>query len=570
MEKLITLLEHISSIAEDVDDRHIKDSAQFLIEKLRKQHLNLVVLGQFKRGKTTVINALLEEKILPSAVIPLTSIITKVTYNETKDAEVVFFNGSKKTISLDEINNYVTEKHNSNNVKGVDFVEVNYPSAYLRHGIVLIDTPGIGSTFEHNTTVAYNFLPSMDAGIFVISVDPPLSEAEYKYLDSIKTHIDKIFFLLNKIDMMSEQECEESLNFTKALIEKKLSVKNVKIFPVSAKLALESKLLNNKAMYEKSGFELFESTLDHFIRKDKLGTLLASANNKASILSNELIMNIQLTISAVNSPIDELKNKIAVLHSEVDIIEKKHKEMELLLEGEIKSLKEGIEISLNKLKQQTSAKLKQDIYNLSVNKKNKKELVNILTKQLKNGIETAFSSWFKTEEQNISNSISRILMKYAKSVDDEINNVKQAAANLFNIQIMRYNDITTLDPYSRLWYKVDDIITWGIDNFSFILPKLFFKNYILKQTENRIDEELDRNAGRARYDLFRRIDNTKERFVDELLFRKTTVINGIFKAVTKAEELKTINEPDAQARLKILNSYIEQIKRITVSELVST
>ncbi len=104
-------------------------------------------------------------------------------------------------------------------------------------------------------------------------MDPPLSDAEYKYLDSIKAYIDRIFFLLYKIDTMSEQEYGESLHFTKALIEKKPSIKDAKIFLVSAKQALEAKISKNTPLYEKSGFKIFENELDLFIKKDKLETL---------------------------------------------------------------------------------------------------------------------------------------------------------------------------------------------------------------------------------------------------------------------------------------------------------
>ncbi len=500
--------------------------------------------------------------MLPSAVIPLTSIITKLVYNQNKGADVIFNSNKSEHIPIDEISEYVTEKNNPKNIKGINFVEAGYPSEYLRQGIVLIDTPGIGSTFEHNTASAYNFLPQMDAGIFVISVDPPLSDAEYRYLDSIKAYIDRIFFLLNKIDTMSEQECEESLNFTKALIEKKLSIKGVRIFPVSAKQALDAKLSKNTYLYEKSGFRKFEDGLDQFIKQDKLETLIASTKNKTINLSKELMVNIHLIIKAANSTIDELKNKISMLRSEVGKIEKKHREMTVLLEGEIRSLKTDIENAIDHLIAMSSETLKQGIASLSLNNKNKKEIVEFLNNYLKQGIEKTFSTWFKTEEQNVSDNISKILMDYAKAVEEEINNVKQAAANLFDISIEQYEGIAELDTYSRLWYKVDDILTWGIDNIPLVLPKFFFINYITKQTENRIDEEIDRNAGRARYDLFRRIDSTKEKFIDEMESRKSTVTGGILSAVTRAEQLKTMNEPDAQGKLKTLEGYLGQLKTL--------
>ncbi len=560
MDRVITLLDTIANIAGNIQNEQIKRIAISNIDKLAKQHLNLVVLGQFKRGKTTAINAMLGENVLPSAVIPLTSIITRLAYSATRTANVRFSNGSLKNISFNEISDYVTEKGNPNNKKGVDHVEIGYPSEYLRQGIILVDTPGIGSTFSHNTAVAYDYLPSMDAGIFVVSGDPPLSEAEYTYLDSIKEYIKKIFFLFNKIDIMSEHEYRESLEFTKDLIQKKLGVSDIKIFPVSARQALQAKLDGNSELYMKSNFRQFDESLEYFIKKDKSNVLIASTMNRTINLAKDLTMHIELTINAVNSPIDELKNKIGLLQSKVHEIDKKIGNMELLLDGEIKSLKASIENNIEQFKIKASTRLKTGISDLSFSNKQKADILHTFTEYLKNGIDNEFSQWFKAEEQRVSKEISRILMNYAKSIDDEINNVKQIAADLFHIHAEKTEDITDLDPYSRLWYKVDDIIAWGIDNIPMILPKFFFKNYIVRQTEKRIDEEIDRNSGRARYDLFRRIDNTRYRFIDELENRKSAIIGGILSAVEKAEQLKTINEPEAREKLRLLKDYIDQIK----------
>lgn len=563
-EYIVTSLNTIKDIAEHTQNDQIKRLAISNLDKFSKQHLNLVVLGQFKRGKTTVINALLGDNVLPSAVIPLTSIITRLIYSDNKIAIVKFVNGTNKEITFEEISDYVTERGNPNNTKGVDFVEIGYPSEYLKQGIVLVDTPGIGSTFEHNTTVAYNYLPNMDAGIFVVSGDPPLSEAEYNYLDSIKEYIEKIFFIFNKIDIMSEAEYKESLEFTKNLIEKKLNVGNIKIFPVSAKLALLSKLENNMELFKKSNFGLFEETINSFIKKDKYNVLISSTMNRTQNLLRDLSMAIELTISAINSPIDELKKKIGLLKERINIISKKLDDMKVLLEGEIKSLKTTIEEDINLFKKQASVKLKNGLGSLTYNEKHKGDIVQIFTEYLKQGINDEFSVWFKMEEQKVSDMLSKILMGYARSVDEETQNIRQVAADLFNVRFDKTEDITYLDPYSRLWYKVDDIITWGIDNIPLLLPKIFFKNYMLKQTEKRIDEEIDRNAGRARYDLFRRIDNTKDKFLDELEIRKSAVVDGIISAVTTGEQIKTASESEVNDRLSSLQYYMTQIKALAV------
>ena len=130
-----------------------------LIDKLRQNRFNLVVLGAFKRGKTTLINALLGEPLLPTAIIPLTSMVTILTYGERLTIEVLFHYGERRKISQPELVEYITEKGNPRNQKGVREVAITYPSEYLQDGVRVIDTPGVGSVYCHNTEVAYNYLP---------------------------------------------------------------------------------------------------------------------------------------------------------------------------------------------------------------------------------------------------------------------------------------------------------------------------------------------------------------------------------------------------------------------------
>jgi predicted GTPase len=197
-------------ILENLDDLHQLTSfrnngstvnvIQGLKEKLLQGKFNLAVLGQFKRGKTTLINALLGSRLLPTAVVPLTSIITLIKYGTDLHIEVFFNNGDKKEIMLEELSDYVTERGNPENQKEVQYVEVHYDSPYLRGGVQIIDTPGIGSTYQHNTAVTYGYLSKVDAAIFLVGVDPPISQVEYDFLSDIKKYVNKIFFLQNKID----------------------------------------------------------------------------------------------------------------------------------------------------------------------------------------------------------------------------------------------------------------------------------------------------------------------------------------------------------------------------------
>jgi len=187
---------------------------QEIEHKLRDQEFNLVILGQFKRGKSTFINALIGESILPTAIVPLTSVVTILRYGEKVRVVVHYMDGHCEDIELAKLPEFFTERANPRNRKGVKEVEVFYPSDYLKDGVRIIDTPGVGSVYRHNTEVAYSYLPYVDAAIFIVSADPPLSDSEHQFLRDIRSFVGKLFFIQNKIDQVSEADRKESLDFT--------------------------------------------------------------------------------------------------------------------------------------------------------------------------------------------------------------------------------------------------------------------------------------------------------------------------------------------------------------------
>lgn len=157
--------------------------------RIRQNTFDIVIVGQYKRGKTTFINALLGEDLLPTAVVPLTSIATRIFYGPRVAACVRFLDGRTQEIPVGDLYLYTTEKGNPGNVKGVALAEVEFPGEALRDGTMLTDSPGIGSVFEHNTKAAVEYIPQADAAIFLVNADPPISEAERDFLTSVRPHL---------------------------------------------------------------------------------------------------------------------------------------------------------------------------------------------------------------------------------------------------------------------------------------------------------------------------------------------------------------------------------------------
>jgi len=194
--------------------------------RLQEGRFHLAVLGQFKRGKSTFLNALLGNVLLPSSVLPLTAIPTCIAFGNSPLVLALNEDGTVKEEILGKqheeiaafLAKYVTEEFNPNNRLGIDRVEVFYPAPILDKGVVLIDTPGIGSTYRHNTEATLAFLPQCDAALFLISADPPISEVELDFLRKVIDRVPKLFFILNKVDYLSEEDKQSAVRFFRKVL----------------------------------------------------------------------------------------------------------------------------------------------------------------------------------------------------------------------------------------------------------------------------------------------------------------------------------------------------------------
>jgi GTP-binding protein EngB required for normal cell division len=303
--------------------------------KIEEEAFNLVILGQFKRGKSTFINALLGEDLLPTAIVPLTSVVTILRYGPKLKIEVRFLDDRHDEVVLADLPIYITERGNPQNKKGVREVTVFYPSEYLRGGVRIIDTPGVGSGYRHNTDVAYNYLPFVDAGVFIFSADPPLSESEHQFLQNIRAYVDKLFFVLNKMDQVSEEDRRESLDFTARILEQDLGTGRVKIYPLSARWALEGKKAGGGARLKDSLLPDFEEQLQNFLLHEKGKVFLTAVANSLLKLVSDETMSFQLEREAIKLPLQELTARIARFEEEMKAIGKDREQNQYLLKGHL-------------------------------------------------------------------------------------------------------------------------------------------------------------------------------------------------------------------------------------------
>ena len=263
-------------------------AAHNLLVRLAEDHFNLAVVGQFKRGKSSLINAILGKDILPTAIVPLTSVVTTLRHG-SEERVLVRCEGVPAPLILptSSLAEYVTERGNPNNEKRVISVDVEVPASFLHRGLHLVDTPGVGSARQQNTATTYAFLPEADAVIFVTSVDSSLTEAELRFLDSVRQYAQRTFVVLNKVDQLEAGDLNEAAGYAREVIQQRLGEDGPGVFSLSAKEALAGKRSGDIARLERSGLPEFEKALTSFLATGRGKALLLATLDRARRILDE-------------------------------------------------------------------------------------------------------------------------------------------------------------------------------------------------------------------------------------------------------------------------------------------
>jgi len=507
IENSISLLSSLNVLR---DNENLLRKFHLISNKVKNKDFQLVVLGQFKRGKTSLINALIGVNLLPTAVIPLTSVVTILKYGDKPFARVVFLDGETKELMVLKLEDYISEDKNPKNIKQVDKMIIKYPSSYLKDGVQIIDTPGVGSVYGHNTDVAYEFVPQADAGIFVVTTDPPISASELSFLSSIKNYLGKILFVQNKNDQVGVDERKQSLEFTKRIIEEKIGVKNLRFYSLSSKLTLESKINNGISKHNENQFLQFKKALTDFLNKERSQVLVKSVSSKLLSLIGEINLILQLEIKTSQTPLLILKEKIVAFEKELVTIKQQKEDADFILQGQTEKLVKEILIGdIEVLKEKELPKLLIELEEFYKNNKSLsgKELANKFDAFLEESIKRIFSRWRKEEEIKLQQSLKFILDRFSNETNKTIQKVIDLSANLFNINIEKFETETELAEEQEFKFSFDEIQV-DIEIFTPVishLPKFLSHNLLYKNIKEKTFEEFDKHCGRVRFDFHQRV-----------------------------------------------------------------
>lgn len=274
-----------------------------------RDSFSIAVVGEFNRGKSTFINALLGQEILPSDILATTAIPTRINYRSTSGAKICFKDGDEQEISIDRLGDYITKLTVESETRAEKIAEVNvyYNSPFLKKSNVeIIDTPGLNDDFTM-TNSSTSILQQCDAAIMVISARSPFGISEEEFLADllIRYSIDRVFFVVNQIDLFQgDGDAVKIIRLIKDRIQiaiekissRKLNnqenvVKNITrhVFGISALQALRARESNDMKLLAESRLVNFEYDLKTVIDRERELIRLRVVNNRMISSTTEIL-----------------------------------------------------------------------------------------------------------------------------------------------------------------------------------------------------------------------------------------------------------------------------------------
>jgi ribosome biogenesis GTPase A len=559
-DRLISLLDKgvnlISGLGPDFG--HKTKTLSGLKDRLMDGRFHLAVLGQFKRGKSTLLNALISEPILPVSVIPLTSVptfirfgspsIIRVRYGDNRGVEE--FSGESTSDRTDLLVKYVTEEGNPKNKLGVTEVEVVLPAPILSKGVVLIDTPGIGSTYRHNTQATLNFLQQCDAALFLISADPPITDVELDFLRQVRQKIPRLFFILNKVDYLNAKERDQVLSFFREILAEHLDIeKDIPVFSISARKGLEAKVKQDKEEWVESGVAELETYLIDFLVREKFSAMCEAISRRATDAVEAALMGVRISLQALHLPQKTLEEKLSVFEQSLQQADQDRKIIQDILEGDKKRMTAFIENWSQALRKETKAFLKEEMNRGSRSKSYGKSTKSRVQDAWAESIPDFFEHKQAELNEDVKSHLLDALAPHEQRTDQLIETLRKTAADLFQVPYRSLRHENTLETARRPYWVLN---TWNTD----AIP-------MLKSMDQRLDDLVRRNVENLRWSTMQNVNISFARFasrVKERLEETVAATQGAMKTARfrKKDHGETVAEE--VCRLEKVAGELETLK----------
>lgn len=543
----------LSRIAERHGDSRSAKLLQESLERLRSARIDVAVFGEFKRGKSSLINALLGQELVPTGVLPVTSICTRIQYGDPPRACIAFEDGSSAEEPLEIVEAYVSEQKNPENVKKVLAVDLFAPSELLRGGLCLVDTPGTGSLYEHNSTVTKEYLDRADAAIFVTSADAPISSREIEIVSELSERYATVIPVVTKIDRLSPAEAAEVEAFTEKALQPVLGG-GTHVHLVSSK-------------QESSGLDALKTYLLEMASSEKFAETSFSANKKLlRKVAGSLAQLIELKLKALALPLEELQSAVEKFSSGLAAIsQQKDDELFLVQEREKRRVLSELEQDLTQFMTSRYRVALEQIAGQQPS--NYGALIRRANQAMPDIVERDFAEFQEHETailQGKLRAINETLSGHSKKWLDEIQSLSQST---FACQIPVNEAVPELGSLTRFWVK-----RWYARvepnrlylALSRATPRNWWKGYFNSLLGRKLWELYDMNCGNMRYEFQRKLDSALTKYIVGVRDWLDGVQQSIESSLQDILQVRRSEQAKIDAERESLERDLEGLKNLAV------
>lgn len=551
----------LADLAVELGSERIAHEARELATRVVEGRFYVACVGQFKRGKSTLINALIGKEVVPTGFTPVTAVPTVIRFGEQPRARVRTQDGSWKEIPVSELKEYVSEEHNPENKKQVDGAEVFVPSWLLSSGMSFVDTPGLGSVFTGNTATTQAFIPHIDAALVVVGADPPIVAEELTLVEAVRKQVADLILVINKADRTTDAERSAAVTFTRQILEKRLGMSVGAVFEVSA----AERLQNHGPLRD---WEKLIASLQHLVDNSGRNLVRAACERGLHRLSEQLLVIISEDREALRRPVDESERRITVMKQTIGEAERSMRELSFLFMAE----------------QQRISDLFVDRHREFLN-----SVIPLATCELAEGLasmatgfgphyrrrvmrlaqETAckhVSPWLKPEQEEGERQYRNVALRFVEMGNNFLH--KLADADLSELARIPH----ALDP--EIGFRVRSQFTfqefievaqpasplrWLAD---VILPLVGARKVITNDAREFLDRLLEVNSTRVQSDVLNRIQESRGRLEVEIRKLLHEISRIAEQALVRARKTKEEGAPAVQTALNRLERLEQEVSAL--------
>ena len=530
----------------DEDERLLVGETQ---SRIAEADVYVVAVGEFKRGKSSLLNALIGEQILPVGVVPLTAVVTVLKRGQS-EAVGVHADGRRGVVDAARLADYVTEEGNPGNRLGLSRVEVASPRFALPPGAVLIDTPGLRSVVDGGEDHTLDFLPQVDVALMVLSVDQPLSEDEQDFAVRLRDQGAEIVFVLNKTDYLSPDEMEEAKSFVAERL--RLSgFSDAALFPVSSKRGAQNGGVD--------GVPRLRDYLAALLEQRHEAIRRSQSERRVLRLLDELEMSYAVQREVAGSAEEKLAHALKELEAARKRIASMAEEQDAIFAHRIQAAERKLSDEMSAFRRTLEAALLREVEGLAGEPELDEQRVDEV---LRGTIERLLADQLERQGNVLETVVREAYQRLLSELDSLALALAESASAILGVSVPRpeASSRTALSPLVNVKLRDDPV---GLEMLTAALqaplPGRMRRRLLLKRSRERAEELANRHAGRARSELAKAMRAETMKALSDAHQQLDSITHSIDRAVEQGLAQRALTAEEASGARRRIQQVLDSI-----------